>query len=102
MFAKRILALTFMLFLTAIAAAAQGTAQKAAIQGPDLITDGIREMDLNNGTVEVAVHNIGSKPSVKSMVRLTVTPTDSLQTSISKEVPALQPDQVVWVSMSFK
>ena len=51
MFVKRILALTFMMFLAAIAASAQppGTAKKTTIQGPDLITDGIREMDLNNG-----------------------------------------------------
>lgn len=103
MFAKRMLALIFMLFLGAIAVSAQppGTVKKTTIQGPDLITDGVREMDLNNGKLEVAVHNIGTKPSVKSMVRITVTPTDSLQTSISKDVPALQPDQVVWIPMSF-
>ena len=93
-----------MLFLTTIAASAQppGTVNKTSIQGPDLITDGIREMDLNNGKVEVAVKNIGSKPSVKSMVRLTVTPTDSLKTSSSKDVPALQPNEIVWIPISFK
>ena len=56
---------------------------------------------MNNGKLEVAVHNIGQKPSVKSMIRITVTPTDSLQTSQSKDVKALQPDELVWIPISF-
>src|SRR6185295_10802160 len=101
MMAKKILVMMFMLVLGAIAAQAQGTPQKPTIQGPDLITDGVREMDLNNGKLEVAVHNIGQKASVKSMVRITVTPTDSAPTARSKDVKALQPDEIVWVPLSF-
>jgi hypothetical protein len=61
----------------------------------------VRELDLNNGKLEVAVHNIGKKASVKSLMRITVTPTDSNETSRSKDVPALQPDQVIWIPISF-
>jgi len=101
MIAKKIVVLMFMLALGAIAAQAQGTLSKTTIQGPDLITDGVRELDLNNGKLEVAVHNVGQKASVKSLMRITVTPTDSAQTSRSKDVPVLQPDEVVWVPVSF-
>lgn len=101
MIAKRILLMMFTLVLGAIAAQAQGTLKKPAIEGPDLITDGVREMDLNNGKLEVAVKNIGQKASVKSMVRITVTPTDSAQTARSKDVPALQPEEIVWIPISF-
>jgi len=101
MIAKKIVLMMFVLVLGAIAAQAQGTLKKTSIEGPDLITDGVRELDLNNGKLEVAVHNIGQKPSVKSMVRITVTPTDSLQVSQSKDVKALQPDEIVWIPISF-
>jgi hypothetical protein len=59
-------------------------------------------MDLNNGNIEIAVRNIGKKPSVESLVRVLITPAgESNTTSRSKTVRALAPGEYVWIPMSF-
>jgi hypothetical protein len=78
-----------------------GPVEKTKMQGPDLITDGIREMDLNNGKLEVAVKNIGENASKKSVVRLKITPTDGLKDSLTANVKVLAPGEIVWIPMSF-
>ena len=98
-----LITMTFIIMGLAQAAYAQPpvTLEKKKIQGPDLITDGIREMDLNNGKLEVAVVNIGQNPSKKSQVRIGVAPTDSPKTTRSAEVKALAPGETVWIPLSF-
>ena len=75
--------------------------KKDKLQGPDLITDGVREMDLNNGKLEVAVKNIGQNASKKSLMRIEVTPTDSAKTARTGDVKALAPGEIVWIPVSF-
>lgn len=71
---------------------------KPLLQGPDLITDGIREMDLNNGKIEIAVRNIGQRASVKSLVRILITIAGQTgSTGHSEDVRALAPGTFVWV-----
>ena len=99
-----LITMTFIIMGLAQAAYAQPAVtleKKNKIQGPDLITDGVREMDLNNGKLEVAVVNIGQNPSKKSQVRIGVVPTDSPKTTRSAEVQALTPGEMVWIPLSF-
>ena len=102
MITRNLLVATCVLILCAIAyAQLPGTLKKDSIQGPDLITDGVLEKDLNNGKLEVAVKNIGQNASKKSLLRIEVTPTDGLKTAVSRDVKALVPGEVVWVPVSF-
>ena len=79
-----------------------GRVPKPALLGPDLITDGIRELDLNNGKIEIAVRNIGKKASVASLVRVLITPAgENNTTGRSKTVRALAPGEYLWIAMSF-
>ena len=71
------------------------------MQGPDLITDGILEIDLNTGKIKIAVKNIGQKASKKSVVRLELTPTDGSKDSANATVKALAPGEISWIGMIF-
>lgn len=74
---------------------------KPQLQGPDLITDGVRETDLNNGKVEVAVRNIGQRASVKSSVRLVITITgENGSNEYTRNVGAIPPGEFVWVPIA--
>jgi hypothetical protein len=75
---------------------------KPILLAPDLITDGIREMDLYNGKLEIAVRNIGNKASKKSLVRILVTIAgETNSTGRSADVRSLAPGEHAWVPVSF-
>jgi hypothetical protein len=105
----RFAAVMFILLCGAVTASAQLPAKaekdprpKPILLGPDLIADGIREMNLNEGKLEVAVRNVGQKASAKSLLRILVTIAGQTNsTGRSKDVRALAPGEHVWVPVSF-
>lgn len=74
---------------------------KPTLIAPDLVTDGVSYKDLSNGKIEIAVSNIGQKPSAKSLVRILITmPGQTQSTGRSADVRALNPGQTQWVLIS--